>query len=445
LFKDADAGVKIDMFERLPTPFGLVRAGVAPDHPEVKNVIHEFDKVVGDTKGRFRYFGNVTIGNDLSLEHLSQQYDAVVFCTGAEGEQRLGIAGEDLSGVVDAQHFCKWYNGHPEHTQLHPDPGSNVGEAAMVIGQGNVALDVARILCKSPDELHATDIADHAIDVFKRWQKDLRTVHVVGRRGFAQAAFTNKEVRELTNCSEHILPVVDPMELELCMDSESQKIVQKERPKKRQLEILKKMADNFAKRDSTSKRVIQLHFLQSPVEILGSGDPPQAMGVRLQRMELQGDVGAQRAVPAASGEQCTLHCGLVIRSIGFGMSVPEGLPKDHRGKVPQQEGRVSLPENHSLPKENLYVCGWLKRGPTGVILASITDAQEVASRILTDLRGLKHSTHIPEVEAMLGTKQIVSFDDWRRLEKEEASRGASTGKVAAKITNVDEMLQLVKM
>eukprot|EP00930_Biecheleria_cincta_P097833 TRINITY_DN89520_c0_g1_i1.p1 TRINITY_DN89520_c0_g1~~TRINITY_DN89520_c0_g1_i1.p1 ORF type:complete len:502 (-),score=80.98 TRINITY_DN89520_c0_g1_i1:373-1845(-) len=435
--KAAGESLKVDMFERLPTPFGLVRFGVAPDHPEVKNVINDFSEVA-ETPG-FRFFGNIEISpNKLSLSSLRKHYDAVVLCTGAEGEKHLGIPGENLAGVVGAPGFVKWYNGHPDFTQLQVPPP---GEAAVVLGQGNVALDAARLLVRSPEEVHGTDMEAQAIERIASWQKaGLRTVHVVGRRGFVQAAFTNAELRELLTISEHVLPIVDPAELTLCRNPASEEELAKSRMKKRTLEILEKMANNFAQRESTSKRLLWLRFLRAPTEII-PGEPGQVGSIRLQRTELRGEPGKQTAAPASTSDDIDLACGLIVRSVGFDLLPLEGLPLNERNRVPHTNGCVDPGTDETA---GLYVSGWVKRGPQGIIASNIADAQETATKILADLAGrtpktLSADEMSREVSAM--GCPVVTFEDWKKLQMEEQRCGKSMGKTACKFTDVSQMIK----
>lgn len=444
LFKQAGASpvnrggpLAIDMFERLPTPFGLVRFGVAPDHPEVKNVIKDFGEVAR-TPG-FRFFGNVEVGEAVSLGDLRRHYDAVVVCTGAQGERHLAIPGEDLRGVVGAPAFVKWYNSHPDHVDLEP---REPGEAAVVIGQGNVALDVARILARPAKELHPTDIEARALAKVADWhRRGLRTVHVLGRRGFVQAAFTNKELREL-DTYEDVLAVVDPAELAMCRNPASEEELSKSRMKKRSLEILDKMAANFADMRTTTKRIIWLRFLWSPSAILPDAEGAAVTGVRFDRTVLTGEPGKQvasRADPAATQD---VKCGLVIRSVGFDITPLSGLPLDTRRRVPHKHGRVEDPDG------GLYVAGWLKRGPTGIIASNIADAQETAAQLLADLqaRQVASSADPAAVEVAIAAAgvQVVTFADWQRIEAEELRRGAADGRAAAKLTNIAEMLAIAR-
>lgn len=435
LFKQ-EHGMKVDMFECLPVPFGLVRFGVAPDHPEVKNVINDFTTVAG-TPG-FRFFGNVKVGPDLSLHDLRHAYDAVVVCTGAEGERRLNIPGEDLEGMVGAPAFVKWYNGHPDYVNLEPkDPG----EAAAVLGQGNVALDVARVLTATPANLMKTDIHRPALDRIAHWQKHgLRTVHLFGRRGFVQAAFTNAELRELLSFDEDVLPIVDPAELALCRNAASEEELSKNRAKKRSVGILEKMAKNFEKKDTTSKRILWLRFLWSPSAVQGDGK--EVSSLVLDRTELSGEAGQQSAQKASSGETAEVACGLAVRSVGFDITPFEGLPMSSR-RVTHEHGRVFGPSAAG----GLYVSGWLKRGPQGIIASNIGDAQETSHCVLADLQqqGSTSKADVAPVEAMLKAsgKRLVSFEDWRRIEAEELRLGAASGRPAVKLTDVPTMLRLL--
>lgn len=434
LLKAGEAhGLKVHMFERLPTPYGLVRFGVAPDHPEVKNVINDFAAVGG--LPAFRFFGNVEIGLDATLAELRRAYDAVVVCTGAEGERLLGIPGEGLRGVVGAPAFVKWYNSHPDYTALDPpDPG----EAAVVIGQGNVALDIARVLARAPSELSATDINTSAASRIARWQRDgLRTIQVVGRRGHVQAAFTNKELRELLSL-EGVLPVVDPAEYELCCNEASLKELARNRPKKRSVKILERMLANFAEKDTTSKRVIWLRFLLSPTEVLA--DAGEVVGLRVARNELRGEPGKQAAVRASPESSLDLPCGLVLRSVGFARSPLDGLPMSPQGRVSHGRGLVAPGDG---PASGLYASGWMKRGPTGVIATNIPDARETAANVLSGLGAPEEARSVARgalLERLAANKRIVSFADWRAIEAEELRRGAEQGRIAERLTDFREML-----
>jgi len=430
----------VDMFERLPCPFGLVRFGVAPDHPEVKNVIKDFTEVAETSD--FRFFGNVQIGADVPMRLLREKYDAVVVATGAQGEKKLGLAGEDLPGVYGAPEFVKWYNSHPDHAGLNP---INPGDSAVVIGQGNVALDIARILGRPESEMKTTDISPAALSRIDEWQaKGLKTVHVVGRRGFVQAAFTNKELRELDTYPD-VLAVVDPKELELSLNEASKEELSKSRMKKRAVGILEKMAKNFAEKDTTSKRVVWLRFLQSPTAILPNADGSQVGAVRLERTELSGAAGKQRAGKAASGEEEEVKCGLLVRSVGFDLMPMEGLPLDEYKRVAHSHGKVKEESREPGVLGNLYVSGWAKRGPTGIIATNLTDGQETAASILSDIKaaGKPTAADPAAVEAALKEKKIrvVNFPAWRKIEAEEQKMGEARGSPAVKMTDIEQMLK----
>jgi len=431
--------MRVDMFERLPTPFGLVRFGVAPDHPEVKRVINDFG-IVAATPG-FRFFGNVEVGSDISLETLRRAYDAVVVATGAQGERLLNIPGEDLHGVVGAPAFVKWYNGHPDFVSLEP---AEPGESVVVVGQGNVALDIARVLTSDIARLQATDIHRPALARFAAWQRSgLRAVHIVGRRGFVQAAFTNAELRELLSFSNEVLPIVDPSDLVLSRNPASEDELAQSRMKKRTVRILETMAENFAQRESTSKRIIWLRFLLSPSAVLPSDACSGAGGIHLERMELSGEPGNQVAVSVNHGSGEDIACGLIVRSVGFDLiPIPE-LPMEGR-RVPHLQGRVEPP----IPgRGGLYICGWAKNGPRGIIATNIADAAETTTCLLADLKACEGELHtdVSAVESALMTACVrtVDFGDWRRIEAEERRLGADCGASAVKLTDVGDMLRVL--
>jgi len=430
------------MFERLPVPFGLVRFGVAPDHPEVKNVVNDFTSVAETPD--FRFFGNVEVGSNVSLKALEEAYDAVVMCTGAEGERMLRIPGEEMKGVVGAPAFVKWYNGHPDFVSLDTQ---EPGESAVVLGQGNVALDIGRILVRGQKELQATDINPKALAQIGEWQRrGLRTVHIVGRRGFVQAAFTNAELRELLTFSDEALCVVDPEELARCRNPASEEELGKSRMKKRSVEILDKMANNFSQIHTTSKRILQLRFLSSPSAILPGADGLRAASIRLDRTELKGEPGKQVAAKAEPPVSQDLPAGLIVRSIGFDLTPIPGLPLNDHRRVPHTKGRVQRPAEEEHDRR-LYVSGWVKRGPQGIIASNIADAQETAKQILADLsrEGPSPRSGTAAVESALGASgaRTVNFADWRRIEAEEFRRGAASGCSAEKLTDVSEMLRLL--
>lgn len=429
LFRSALA-VRVDMIDRLPTPFGLVRGGVAPDHPKIKAVAVRFTKLAADE--RFRFLGNVTLGRDVSLAELRRFYDAIVLTTGAESDRRLGIPGEDLSGSHTATEFVGWYNGHPDYRSRAFDLSQ---EVAVIIGQGNVAMDVSRILSKTVDELRGTDIAEHALDALATSR--VREVHLVGRRGPVQAKFTPPEIREmgeLADCD----PVVDPADLELNPASRAELEDPRHKELRENFEILR----SFAERGAPSKgRRFIVHFHKSPVELRGHG---RVESLVLGKNRLEGEPHQQRAKD--TGERETLECGLVFRSVGYrGVAIP-GVPFDEqRGVIPNEGGRV-LEEGVVLP--GLYASGWIKRGPSGVIGTNKPCAIETVKALVEDVPTLA-PCEVPESEALLELLsgrdvRVVSFEDWKKLDAIEIERGKAKGKPREKIVSVDEMLSLLE-
>lgn len=425
--------IEIDMFDRLPTPFGLVRHGVAPDHLKIKNVIAVYHKLACRTE--FRFFGNVEYGRDVDLDDLRRHYHQVVFCTGAQTDRRLGIPGEDLDGSHPATDFVAWYNGHPDFSHLNFNLQC---EAAVVIGVGNVAVDVARILCRTPDELRDSDIADYALEALV--SSCIRTVHLVGRRGAAQAAFTNPEVKELGEMrdaavlthAEEVEP--DPLSRE-AIEASGDKAT------RRKLEILASYAHAA---DEGKRRRLEIRFLLSPMALLGD-EYGRVRAVRLVRNRLERDVsGALKA--RATDETLEIPAGLVFRSVGYhGVPLP-GLPFDERsGTVPNDRGRV-LGAPDGAPLDGLYVSGWIKRGPTGVIGTNKPDALETVERLREDREaGRSLFPEAPQreaIDALLATRGLraVSYAQWEKLDALEIARGAAAGRPRLKFTRREQIL-----
>src|SRR3954471_11492755 len=383
----ADLPVEVDMIERLPTPWGLVRLGVAPDHPKIKSVSRAFEKIAAQPG--FRFLGNVEVGRDVSHDELLEHYDAVVYAVGAQTDRQLGIPGEDLPGSWPATELVAWYNGHPDFQELEFDLS---GERAVVIGNGNVAVDVARMLALTPEELATTDTTDAAIDAFNG--SGIREIVMVGRRGPAQAAFTTPELAELGELAGADV-IVDPAELEGAepTDTNSQ----------RNLEVLREYA---ARTPSGKPKRLVLRFFRSPTAILGTD---RVEAVELERNTLD---DAQRAVP--TGEKELVECGIVFRSVGYrGVELP-GVPFDERsGTIPNERGRVS---------PGVYVTGWIKRGPSGVIGTNKKDATETVELLLTDLRNApRKGRRAEEVEALLleGGVRLVVYEGWTSIDELE--------------------------
>ena len=434
LLKQESPRVRVDLFDRLPTPYGLVRGGVAPDHPKIKSVIKIYERTSG--RPGFRFFGHVNAGSDLALEELLRHYHQVLFCTGSETDRRMGIPGEDLPGSHPATIFVGWYNGHPDYTHHRFDLDA---ERVAVIGNGNVAMDVVRILATPTRELAKTDIADYALEALGRSR--VREIHLLGRRGPAQAAFTNPEIRELCEIDGADL-VIRPEDLELDEASRAFLAAQSEPTYRRNMEILTGQAK---KGEGSQPRKIRARFLVSPVAILGQG---RVEAIRLEKNRLvPDDSGTVRA--QGTGEFEELPAGMVFRSIGYkGLPLP-GLPFDERaGTVPHRAGRALDPVS-GQPVPRVYVAGWIKRGPSGVIGTNKNDAIESVRSMLADLPQLNAGAGFdPDPEAiptLLRRKGVrwVSFADWKRIDAAETARGQAQGRPRVKFTAVDEMLALL--
>ena len=438
LLKDASAEFEVDMLERLPTPWGLVRSGVAPDHPKIKSVTRIYEKTAAHP--RFRYFGNVELGRDISREDLLEHYHAIVYATGSSVDRPLGIDGEELSGSHPATEFVGWYNGHPDYTALELDLQS--AERAVVIGNGNVAIDVARMLCLTREELACTDIADHALEVLEHSR--VNEIVIVGRRGPAQAAFTTPELLELGELSDADV-IVDPDELERALAIPDPSATP---TAERNVQILR---DYAARPPAGRRRRIVLRFLLSPAALI-PGEDGRLAAIELVRNELVADAdGRLRAQPTAERER--IDAGLVFRAIGYrGVPLP-GVPFDERGGViPNTDGRVLDPASGtSLPGE--YVVGWIKRGPSGVIGTNKKDAQQTVDAIIADVaapangraRLLAPASPDPAaVETVLRARQpaVVTYAGWAEIDRHERALGEASGRPRVKLTQIDEMLRI---
>ncbi len=426
LFQSKETVVEVDMFEALPTPFGLVRFGVAPDHPKIKSVTAVYEKQAANDN--FRFFGNVRYGEDLRLEDLARRYHQIVFCTGAPSDRRLGIPGEDLEGSHPATEFVAWYNGHPDYAERHYDLSC---ERAVVVGVGNVAVDVARILCRVPEELATTDIADHALAALRRSR--IREVLLLGRRGPAQAAFTNPEVKELGELTDTFTRVL-PEEAELDELSRAQVEADGDKATKRKLEIIA----GLVRRDEPDRppRRLTLRFLVSPEEILGD-ERGRVGSIRLVKNRLvERDRGGLAAVP--TGETETHDCGLVFRSVGYRGLPLRDLPfREDWGVLPNDGGRILGNGGSALP--GLYASGWIKRGPSGVIGTNKPDAGETVRAMLEDLAAGRHCDPTlvsrDSIEALLEERGVrpVSYADWKRIDAVEREAGRPLGRPRVKL------------
>jgi ferredoxin/flavodoxin---NADP+ reductase len=437
LLKESAGGLDVDMIERLPTPWGLVRSGVAPDHPKIKSVSRVYEKTAEHP--RFRFFGNVCFGEDVSREDLLAHYHAIVYATGSAIDRPLGIPGEELAGSHAATDFVGWYNGHPDQADLEVDLLS--ATRAVVIGNGNVALDLARMLVLDQQELAVTDTADHALEVLAK--STVREVVVVGRRGPAQAAFTNPELRELGELSQADV-IVDPAELDRALAVQDPAF-DANAIARQNVEILR----DYSQRAPTGKpRRIVMRFLLSPIELIAD-ESGRVGAVELARNELVADEsGTLRA--RATPERETIETGLVFRAIGYrGLQLP-GVPFDERrGVIPNEGGRVVDPATgEARPRE--YVVGWIKRGPTGVIGTNKKDAQQTVDAILADVAARNgaaagDSPQQPDagaIERLLRERKpdLVPYEGWRQIDEHERSRGEPQGRPRVKLTSIEEML-----
>ena len=425
---DADVPFEVDMIERLPTPWGLVRLGVAPDHPKLKTVSRAFERIA--LKPGFRFFGNVEVGRDLTHRELTQLYDAVIYAFGAQSDRRLGIPGEELPGSWSATELVAWYNGHPDFQELEFD--LNV-ERAVVIGNGNVALDVARMLALTPEEIAPTDTTDPAIEAIGA--STIKDIVVVGRRGPAQASWTTQELKELGELAGADV-VVDPAELVL--DPQSEASLEQDTNSKRNMEVLR----DFAAREPTGKPVtVRLRFLASPVAIHGKG---RVESIELVHNQLEEQDGRLVAVPTDEHE--TLDCGLVFRSVGYrGVGLPELPFEERRGTIRNELGRVVDTDGRHVAQS--YCAGWIKRGPTGIIGTNKKDASETVAQLLEDVQAgrLAHREEAtPDaVEALLAKRDLraVMYPGWASIDELERAAGEKLGRPRVKLRTWDELLE----
>jgi len=421
----AETKTQVDLFDSLPTPFGLVRYGVAPDHPKIKNVIKVYERTA--KKEGFAFFGNVRVGEDISVEELQSCYDAVIFSNGAQTDRRLGIPGEDLTGSYTATEFVAWYNGHPDYVNRTFDLSR---EVAAVIGQGNVAIDVARILCKTVDELKHTDITEASLAALA--ESRVREIHMIGRRGPVQAAFTPPEIREFADL-EDCDPVVDPDDLKLKPTCETE--LGQDSKARKNFDALKGFAERPA--PAKGKRFI-VHFFESPVEILGEGS---MRAIRLEKNRLTGEPGRQKA--SGTGESYEMPCDVFFRSVGYrGVAMP-GVPFEERwGVLPNDAGRITS-DGVALP--GLYAAGWIKRGPSGVIGTNKPDAIETVKNLLSDIGQLTpcatpNSAAVMNLLSDRGV-QVVDYTGWEKIDAAEVERGKAVGKPREKFVTIAEMLE----
>jgi ferredoxin--NADP+ reductase len=393
-----DLAFSIDIIERLPTPWGLVRSGVAPDHPKIKTVAKVFEKVA--TAGNVRLFANAELGSDVSIADLKAAYDAVIIATGSSLGKKLGIPGEDLAGSMSAATFVPWYNAHPDFKDADVDLSTTT---AVVIGAGNVAMDVARMLALEPSELDPTDTANHAIDAFKK--SAVRTVVISARRGPEHAAFTSPELRELPKL-EHTNVIIEKRDIDAAIARVGEEI---EKDVKSNLDAMALIADQVP---AGHERTMKFQFMATPKEIRGNGKVEEIVFTK-----------------TGTDEEFSIPCGLVITAIGYEAAPLEGIPYE-RGKVVNTDGRVS---------ENVYVVGWAKRGPSGVIGTNKSDAADVMKLLVEDLKSPKDAGDITE---LLGDAVVVSQSHWEAINAAEIAAGEPHGKPRIKSVDKQEILGL---
>ena len=422
-----DADVRVDMLEMLPTPWGLVRSGVAPDHPKIKSISAQFEKTALDP--RFRFFGNIVVGEHVQTAELAEHYDAVIYAVGAQSDRALNIPGEDLPGSVAAVDFVGWYNAHPHFEEMAPDLSTG---RAVVVGNGNVALDVARILVTDPDVLATTDIADHALQVLH--DRGVEEVLIIGRRGPLQAPFTTLELRELGHLEGlgDVDVVVDPADFSDISDEDVEAAAKTVR---NNIKVLRGYAGEAPK---GAKRRIVFRFRTSPIEIKGDG---KVESIVLGRNELVAD-DTGRVSAKDTGEREEVPAQLVVRAVGYrGVQTP-GLPFDEKnGTIPHAGGRIEGSRNE-------YVVGWIKRGPTGVIGSNKSDSQETVDTLIADLGGAELADfpedHSEAIAEWLVERQpkLVTDDHWKLIDEHERSAGGAGGRPRVKLTSVAELLRI---
>ena len=435
LLKAPELAVQIEMFERLTTPWGLVRAGVAPDHPNIKAVTRVYEKTAA--LPGFRFHGNVEVGLHMSHEELAAHHHAVLYAIGSPTDRRLGIPGEELPGSHAATGFVAWYNGHPDYCDCEFDLG---GTRAVVIGNGNVALDVARMLALTTDELACTDVADHALEALA--VSRIEEIVVLGRRGPAQAAYTNPELRELGELTDADV-IVDPADVEL--DEHSRAFLESDAAditSRRNVEIV----TDYAGRSPSGKRKrLLLRFLASPLELLGSD---RVEAVRIAHNELVPGPGGA-VVARMTAETETIEADLVLRSIGYRGSPVPGLPFDERrATIHNDGGRVTFPETGE-PMAGVYAAGWIKRGPSGVIGTNKKCAQETVTLLLEDLAAGRLADPAGSAEAfaaLLAERHAdrIGYEGWQAIDAHERALGEPQGRPRVKLTRTEELLQVAR-
>jgi NADPH-dependent glutamate synthase beta subunit-like oxidoreductase len=428
LTRQSTVPVAVDLIDRLPTPFGLVRHGIAPDHPKMRAIRDTLHRTLDDPLVRF--VGNVDVGVDISLEELRAHVDAVIYTYGASLDRHLGIEGEELPGSLAATDLVAWYCGHPDADRARVEAALTGVRSVVVVGVGNVALDVARVLARTPDELESTDMPQHVLDALATTA--VEEVTVLGRRGPAQATFTTQELRELDGLAAATV-LVDPADLEL--DPASEERAAADRNVSRNLAVLRGWADHAPDPDRVRLR---LRFFSRPVRLLGED---RVTGVEVERTAVDGDGRAM-----GTGEVEVLPADLVVRSVGYRGTPLPGLPVDERsGTVPHESGRVF---RDGQPSPGEYVAGWIKRGPSGVVGHNKHDARETVAALLADATDGVLGTHGPVgdlVEELVARgAEPVLLDDWRAIDAAEIALGATRGRARTTMHERESLLAAVR-
>jgi len=433
LFKSG-GNVRVDLFDRLPVPFGLVRGGVAPDHQNIKGVVKVYDKIAANPG--FRFLGNVRIGRDLAIADLAAHYHQIVYAFGCESDQKLGVAGEELAGVHSATEFVGWYNAHPDHRDRKFDLAR--AKRVAIVGNGNVAMDVARVLLASPEHLATTDIADYALDALRR--NGVREVILLGRRGPAQAAFSPKEIEEIAELPD-VDVVVSPAEVAL--DPLSAAWLEKDGARSQQRNV-KFLQERAPAGEGQRPKKLRCRFLVGPTELQGEGG--RLRRVRLQHMALVADTdGTPR--PKAIDRFEDVEVDLLFKAIGYRGVPVDGVPfDDKKGIVPNVDGRV-VEKNGGAVRAGHYCVGWCKRGPTGLIGTNSLDAKATVEAMLVDrAAGTMLRPDRADVTTLLAGRgvDIVDWADWKRLDAWEQEKGREKGKLRHKLATIESMLQTIR-
>lgn len=418
----SELNVKVDAFDRLPTPYGLLRGGVAPDHQKMKSVGAYYDRVATNNAENFAFIGNVNVGEDITIDELKTFYDALVFTYGAESDKKTGLPGEDLPGVHGAREFVAWYNGHPDYQDLEFDLSQ---EVVAIIGQGNVAIDVARILAKNTDELSTSDITDTAIQALKN--SNVKEIHIIGRRGPVQSAFTELEIREFGELEDANI-IVDAADLDL-NEANQQEMEESNKAKKN----YNALVDLSKEPKEGKKKKVFVQYFKYPKEMVGD---TRVRALKMDKVILEGDAFKQKAI--RTGEEFEIPAGLVFRSIGYkGLGLP-GVPFDEdQGIIPNEKGRVHNLNGSVVP--GLYTAGWIKRGPSGVLGTNKPCSTETIACLLEDVASLTPCAN-PSTEAVLEllksrNVRSVSFEDWKVIESLENEKGKEIGKPREKFVS----------